>query len=225
MKNLYSILLVSTLSIPALADSDISDTDNIVVPTTIDENKHAVFYLGAGYGKSSYNDFTYDDNDNDDFKHENDILDLDSDGAAYKIYAGYYFNRIVGVEISYNDYGDLNSAKNSKLNGKLSPTSIAVSANVGYSFDNGLRPYAIAGLSSLDLKPSEDWLDENSMIALHYGFGGEFTPQSLQGVTFRVGYEGELYSNKLDKQYTSQNTDAKHFALLGLWYLGVGYQF
>ena len=221
MKKIISLLLISTFSLPVLAQADIQK-NNQTAPAVSYINQHSGFYLGAGYGQTIYGDFGYDDEKD---EYTNNTLDLEADGSAMKVYTGYHFNRIVGVEVSYNHYGDLKTSSSSDLNGKLSPTSIAVSANLGFTFDNGLRPFAITGLSSVDLQPSQEWLKNDSVMALHFGIGGEYSPPTLKGLSFRFAYEGEIYNNEIDKRYTSTANNTDHNSVLGLWYLGVGYQF
>ncbi|MFA0327431.1 outer membrane beta-barrel protein, partial [Vibrio splendidus] len=77
------------------------------------------------------------------------------------------FNRIVGVELGYNDYADYKNSTD-----KLSPTSISVSANVGYTFDNTIRPFVLAGLSSVDLNANSGaGYNDDSGTGFHFGVG------------------------------------------------------
>ncbi|MFA0132308.1 porin family protein [Vibrio splendidus] len=113
---------------------------------------------------------------------------LDSDGMGYNLYSGYQFNRIVGVELGYTDYANY---KNSAI--KLSPTSISVSANLGYTFDNTIRPFVLAGLSSVDLNASKGaGFDDDSGTGFHFGVGVEYTP--IEHITLRLISQVDMVS-------------------------------
>ena len=108
------------------------------------------FYLGAGIG-----DTTFD-------SHDFDTSGVDDSDKTSKIIAGMQFGRIFALEGQYTQYGDLKDDF-----GSWSPVSISVSANLGYSFSNGLRPFgviSVIGLSAVDLGQShelgEDAMDE-----------------------------------------------------------------
>ncbi|MFA0056456.1 porin family protein [Vibrio echinoideorum] len=111
---------------------------------------------------------------------------LDSSGMGYNLYGGYQFNRIVGVELGYNDYADYKNSTD-----KLSPTSISVSANLGYTFDNTIRPFVLAGLSSVDLNAnSAAGYDDDSGTGFH--FGVEYTP--VEHLTLRLISQADAVS-------------------------------
>ena len=113
---------------------------------------------------------------------------LDSSGMGYNLYGGYQFNRIVGVELGYNDYANY---KNSDED--LSPTSISVSANLGYTFDNTIRPFVLAGLSSVDLNASSgSKFDDDSGTGFHFGVGVEYTP--VEHLTLRLISQADAVS-------------------------------
>ncbi|MCB5360710.1 porin family protein [Vibrio lentus] len=113
---------------------------------------------------------------------------LDSSGMGYNLYGGYQFNRIVGVELGYNDYADYKNNTD-----KLSPTSISVSANLGYTFDNTIRPFVLAGLSSVDLNAnSAAGYDDDSGTGFHFGVGVEYTP--VEHLTLRLISQADAVS-------------------------------
>ncbi|MCK8084307.1 porin family protein [Vibrio sp. 1CM8B] len=113
---------------------------------------------------------------------------LDSSGMGYNLYGGYQFNRIVGVELGYNDYANY---KNSYED--LSPTSISVSANLGYTFDNTIRPFVLAGLSSVDLNASSgSGFDDDSGTGFHFGVGVEYSP--IEHLTLRAISQADAVS-------------------------------
>ncbi|MFT5808182.1 MAG: opacity protein-like surface antigen [Moritella dasanensis] len=168
------------------------------------------FYLGAGVGTTNI------DTDNDGHSYPND-----TDGNTFKFIGGYQFNRIVAIEAQYTKYGKI-SPDTSTLNSssfKWKPTTISLAANLGYTFENGLRPFATIGLSSLDLDQSEKVFDDGSATALRFGAGLEYTPASLGGISFRGGYEGDAFA--LDNgSYTSDTT-----VFLGSLYVAASYKF
>ncbi|WP_372099058.1 porin family protein [Vibrio sp. 10N.222.49.A3] len=132
-------------------------------------------YVGGGLN-------VYQDSDTD--GHGN----LDSDGMGYNLYGGYQFNRIVGVELGYNDYADYKNGAE-----KLSPTSISVSANVGYTFDNTIRPFVLAGLSSVDLNANSGaGYNDDSGTGFHFGVGVEYTP--VEHLTLRLISQADAVS-------------------------------
>ncbi len=149
-KSALALGLIGAVSLPALA----AGTDGGA-------------YIGGGL--SIYQDSDTDGQGN-----------LDSNGMGYNLYGGYQFNRIVGVELGYNDYADYKNSTD-----KLSPTSISVSANLGYTFDNTIRPFVLAGLSSVDLHAnSAANYDDDSGTGFHFGVGVEYTP--IEHLTLRL---------------------------------------
>ncbi|MDH5926038.1 porin family protein [Vibrio lentus] len=113
---------------------------------------------------------------------------LDSSGMGYNLYGGYQFNRIVGVELGYNDYANYKNSTD-----KLAPTSISVSANLGYTFDNTIRPFVLAGLSSVDLNAnSAAGYDDDSGTGFHFGVGVEYTP--VEHLTLRLISQADAVS-------------------------------
>jgi len=165
------------------------------------------FYLGAGVGSTDAN-FS-----NDDISHT-----LPTDGTTAKIIAGYQFNRIVAIEAQYTTYGKI----------KLTPQdsweteTFSLAANLGYTFDNGLRPFATIGLSSLDLNQKisdpDLLLDDSNSTALRFGAGLEYTPAALSGVSFRAGYEADAFIIK-------ENLVSDTNVLIGSVYVAASYKF
>lgn len=157
-KSALALSLISAVSLPVLA----AGTDGGA-------------YIGGGLS-------VYQDSDTD--GHGN----LDSDGMGYNLYGGYQFNRIVGVELGYNDYADYKQGTT-----KLSPTSISVSANLGYTFDNTFRPFVLAGLSSVDLNANKSaGYADDSGTGFHFGVGVEYTP--IEHLTLRLISQADAVS-------------------------------
>lgn len=142
--------------------------------------KYKGFYVGAGVGNTT---FDSDDDPTTSF--------FDEDGQTVKILAGYQFSKVFALEGQYTKYSDI---KNDFNDYTWSPTSLSVSANLGYSFDNGLRPFGILGVSALDLGESYKSLEDDSSGAVRYGFGLEYAPVQLKGFSARVGYEVDLFA-------------------------------
>ncbi|MFA0079601.1 porin family protein [Vibrio artabrorum] len=116
----------------------------------------------------------YQDSDTD------DAPSLDSEGTGYSLYGGYQFNRIIGVELGYTNYADYKNGAE-----QLSPTSISALANIGYTFDNTIRPFALAGLSTIDLHANNAAnYDDDNGVGFHFGVGVEFSP--IEHLTLRL---------------------------------------
>lgn len=193
-----SILLLALLSACSYANAAANDVSGV--------------YLGGGFG-------TTDFDDDGGFGAAN-INDNDS---TFKLIGGYQFNRIVAVEMQYTKYGDLKLTHyNSPINGTVEHSSVSLAANVGYTFDSGWRPFAIAGLGSIEQSGKAYGLsDSDSGTSFHYGAGVEYTPKTLGGLAFRVAYEGDLFvvdsgSNNIDDDYSMT---------IGTLYAGATYKF
>ncbi|MBD1576226.1 MULTISPECIES: porin family protein [Vibrio] len=174
-------------------------------------------YIGAGIGVGIFSAGDYAD--------DLGSGDPKSSGVAYNVYTGYMFNRIVGVELGYNDYSTSTYDKNDI---KTKPTSISLAANLGYTFDNGLRPFALIGLSSTNLHQTGNALilDKDNTAALHYGLGLDYTPASLSGVGFRIAYQIDAFS--VDSDINIKNGKLKKTSYTmgaGMAYAAVSYHF
>jgi len=171
--------------------------------------KNEGFYLGAGYGSASYKD---------------NVL-FDGSSSGFKLYGGYQFNQIIGIEMAFDSYGEYTNATY-----KESPTSFNIDANLGYAFLNGqLRPFVLLGISALSF--TRDGYDHDGYGneiskgsgGYNYGIGVTFKPVSLNGVGFRAGYEtvkgsGDSLEVNGVTAYDFQYTFTKAYA-------GVEYQF
>lgn len=170
-KSALALGLISAVSLPALA----AGTDGGA-------------YIGGGHS-------IYQDSDTD------GQGSLDSDGMGYNLYGGYQFNRIIGVELGYNDYANYKKGAE-----KLSPTSISASANIGYTFDNTIRPFVLAGLSSVDLNANKSaGYDDDSGTGFHFGVGVEYTP--IEHLTLRLISQADAVS--VENYYIGNNSSLK----------------
>ncbi|MCK8085373.1 porin family protein [Vibrio sp. 1CM8B] len=172
------------------------------------------FYLGGAIGTTGIDDGGL-------YKDSFIPITVDAEDETYKIIAGYQFNRIVALEAQYTNYGDV-VAKNA-LNQSTytwSPTAFSISANLGYTFDNGIRPFGIIGLSTIDLDQSLPVLDDDSGEGIRYGFGVEYTPKQANNVSFRLGYEADAFVIESDSAFENDKD-----LVIDSFYLGATYNF
>ncbi|CAK1703770.1 porin family protein [Vibrio crassostreae] len=172
------------------------------------------FYLGGAIGTTGIDDGGL-------YKDSLMPITVDAEDETYKIIAGYQFNRIVALEAQYTNYGDV-VAKNA-LNQSTytwSPTAFSISANLGYTFDNGIRPFGIIGLSTIDLDQSLPLLDDDSGEGIRYGFGVEYTPKQAKNVSFRLGYEADAFVIESDSAFESDKD-----LVIDSFYFGATYNF
>ena len=221
-KILISSFLLAVSSNALATESIQKETTEAESPQAVNSPKVSGFYLGAGYGSFTYN---AEQNWDDDSRYGN--LIKETDGNSLKIYGGYQFNKIIAVEATYTDYGNTNGYVNTR-NGiqrvEQSPTSLAVAANAGYSFANGLRPFGLVGLSYLTLDSSYDFLDTDNPIAIKYGVGVDYAPSALKGIQLRVAYEGEVYFAEAETYGFDDDVNVDLFSL-GAFYAGASYKF
>ena len=180
-------------------------------------------YVGLGFGTTAYNDSDYL---NDGLKLDN----LDNGDSGYKVYGGYQFNNVVGIEAAYTDYGKFSADRGFST----APTAFSVAANLGYSFlDGQLRPFGTIGLSYLSANYSNypttipGTLDtiippDDKYAAIHYGLGIQYEPDALIGFGFRLAIEADTYSIAIEQIGKDDKTYAQS---LSMAYLGVQYKF
>lgn len=180
---------------------------SLFAATAVQAQNVSGVYLGIGIGNTSFDD--------DGLWRGNDTLK--EDGSTVKAYGGYQFNRIIAIEATYTQYGDI---KNQDY--KLEPTSIALAANVGYTFANGLRPYGILGVAALDLNESGNYFVDDSTRALHFGLGLEYTPPAIPNFSIRLAYEADLFSIE---ERGSWGYSEEYDVRLDSFYVGAAYRF
>ncbi|KXO07999.1 Outer membrane protein assembly factor YaeT precursor [Moritella sp. JT01] len=159
------------------------------------------FYIGGGVGSTEAR-----------LEQNSNSVSPSTDGTTFKVIGGYQFNRIVAIEAQYTKYGKVGKVDT------WEPKSFSVAANLGYTFENGLRPFGIIGLSSLDLDQNVVIIEDTGS-AVRLGAGLEYTPAALSGVSFRGGYEGDLFI--IDNGYAASDTNV----LIGSVYVAATYKF
>ncbi|MGF1836765.1 porin family protein [Photobacterium sanguinicancri] len=174
-----------------------------VVSVAQAEVKTSGFYVGGAIGSTGI-DASSD-------------ISINADGLSYKFIGGYQFNRIVGIEAQYTSYGDINLPADKNT---WSASSIAVTANLGYTFDSGLRPYGLIGLSSINLNEQKETLVDDQGIALRAGLGIEYAPAMLNGLAFRLGYEMDYFG--IQTQYSLFGSTVTEDVTYGISSLNLG---
>jgi len=173
-------------------------------------------YVGIGLGSTAYVDSGFaKEQSNRNVKEEIAISSL---GA--KLYGGYQFNKIIGVEAAYIHYGNFSINDDYTY----SAQGISLSANVGYTFLTGqLRPYVLLGLGYIFSDfPHENIPVDDKSPTLHIGLGLDYEPMSLGGVGFRVAYESNSFSYIVDEDTAEEEKYPQGFGVL---YLGAYYKF
>ncbi len=165
-------LLTLPLVLPLLASN-----------TCLAANAHSYLYAGAGTGTTTvYDDAIFHD------------IYLRTDDTSYKAYAGYQINRVIGVEAQYKKYGELyNRSTNNKFT--VDPTSISLVANIGYTFDNGLRPFGSIGFgrTTFNYVSNKHGSEKDDYNSFHSGLGVEYSPSHVTPLTVRLAYEMDTF--------------------------------
>ena len=193
------------------------------------------FYLGGAIGSSDIDDDGLVSKSN-----SAKTATFEAKDNAYRIMAGYKFNRIAYIEAQYTDYGDV-VAHNAKVNFARSynfswaPKVISLSANLGYTFDNGLRPFGVLGLSSIDLdskdgRYSASQIKSDADTGARVGFGLEYTPPKAPAFSMRLGYEADVFDAEINEtrwkgSVAEKSKTYKKTVTLDSFYLGVMYTF
>lgn len=190
------------------------------------------FYLGVGGGvtfnaillsKGYYQDdtATYKSNS------------LSDTSGGYIVYGGYQFNKIIAVETAYTDYGSFSdTVARVSLPGEVTftsdPNSLSVYANAGYSFANGLRPFAQIGLGYLMVNGSSstDAIGIDDSVLMRFGVGLEYAPENFSGFGLRIAYVEDLSTDfSYDSDDNGHDTSTLMMNLNGMLYIGAQYKF
>ena len=218
MKAIKIALSVLSISIASSFSQAEMKTDSTQVMPTKQEQKISGFYLGGTIGSSRLSATDSDYTGSLGLEDRNYTDDMDTQDSSFKILAGYQFNRIVGVEVTYTDFGTF---EHDIIGHSISPTAFTVAANIGYTFQSGWRPFALVGLSEVDIGQTDsEFFDGDSASAIHYGAGVEFAPVSLRGLAFRATWESDLMA----VEYVAGQYDDFALVLSGLS-IGATYKF
>ena len=217
-----SLLLLTTASL--LVSNLLANDINATTPTQMTTNTG--WYIGLGLGASAYSDGDMGK----DFTTDKFVVDNGTD-TGLKLYGGYKFNSIVGVEASYIQYGSFDFKSESgadTITTEIQPRSLNVVANLGYDFlDDQLRPFALAGLGIVNFNQSGnlDVFSKDNGGAIVIGVGVEYTPTLFQGIGFRATLENTTAWTILDFSNDPTKDDKAYANRLGLFSLGVNYKF
>ncbi|RXJ74127.1 hypothetical protein CS022_05785 [Veronia nyctiphanis] len=178
-------------------------------------------YFGGGIGNTSMDDSGWIDKVAEYGNNSNKKgAGFKSDDLSFRGFAGYHQNRIVGLELAYTKYGKSKAEyKGQDLNYSWAPTSISLSANLGFSSQNGLRPFVLIGSSYVNInqegrKELTIANGDSGAFGLHYGVGLEYTPQVDRGLSYRLAYEGDMVE-------VTSSTNTSHGIAIGSLYAGV----
>ncbi|SBS65154.1 porin family protein [Vibrio atlanticus] len=184
-------------------------------------------YLGGAIGTSGVDDGGL-------FSSVREPVTFEAEDNAYRIIAGYKFNRIVSLELQYTDYGDVVAKYPLSSNAGFTwtPQVFSIAANLGYTFDNGVRPFGTIGLSSIDLdmkysdgsRPSSSEFDDSG-AGVRVGFGVEYTPEKLSELSLRLGYEADAFTAEVNEGNSWSQKKVEKDIVLASFYLGATYNF
>lgn len=168
---------------------------SVLMVSTVSANESRGFYLGGAIGTSGFDDGGL-------FEKSLVPIEAKAEDSTYKIIAGYQFNHIAAIEAQYTNYGDITfTSPSSMYRSGISwtPKILSLSANLGYTFDNGIRPFGIIGVTSIDLDESvKSIADSHNGRGVRYGFGIEYIPynpyETYADVSFRLGYEADTFA-------------------------------
>ncbi|MCG9578245.1 porin family protein [Vibrio tubiashii] len=192
-----------------------------ILPASVSAQTFDGFYVGAGFGTTDYSEDRYlDDNIAGAYSFD--------ESSTTKLIAGYAFNRIISIEAQYTNYGDIDVKPqlNTISDFTMEHSSFTLAANVGYTFDNGVRPFATAGLGSISLDNKSSRLSESDTgTAYRLGLGVDYTPPQFGGITVRAAYEADVYEVEVQKNYGFFRQTKTYTPTIGTFYLAASYTF
>ena len=152
------------------------------------------FYLGVGVGETDFDD-------GGEAEKAPYPVESNTKGQTYKLYGGVKLNQHIGFEAQYTRYGD--TIYSSPTKGRQSTVefeSYSLSANAGYHFDFGLRPFVTAGMGIIDFNVTAPARNggtarkfEEQEVLMRLGVGVDYTHPALREVTFRLAYEKDEF--------------------------------
>jgi len=150
---------------------------------------------------------------------------FDEKGHTLRAMTGFKFNRIASIEFQYANYGEIK--EKSHVNElTFEPTAISIAGNIGYTFDNGIRPFGIIGLTHIDLDVDQPGFNDKG-DAVRVGFGLEYVNPRMNGMSFRLAYEADIFDVVMTQEnnLTKRVTQTTNTVTLGSAYAGVSYHF
>jgi len=197
----------------------------IMVTSLSAEQKGA--YAGIGFGSTSFDDGDYI---NDLSRYTGANISKDFSSSGFKLYGGYQFNNIVALEVSYMTYGK-HSINWNAYTAYVDPKALSLCANLGYNFGEKeeFRPFVLLGLSSFDSGQSHnyasggDFYEDDTFMTFHAGLGFEYNPATLNGIGFRITWEGDFYTVETD--YNSIYFDSEYSNSATMLSASVHYKF
>ena len=180
------------------------------------------FYIGVGAGSTSFDDGGFGNSIT------GKTTTTDTESTSYKLIAGYQINRIAGIEGQYTKYGTSTTKIGSSKAFTTDFSSISIAANVGYTFDIGLRPYALLGYSVLNSEIENSGKNKyfanksSSMTGIKMGVGVEYAIPAVPALALRTGFDWEAADIKVKDQ---KNKELSNVHTLGSFYLATTYTF
>jgi len=207
------LLATSTAHAKFVTNEDTGVQEQPVQISVPSEQKVKGFYLGGGLGTTAFDSYDYN------------TLEGEGNGSTIKLIAGYQFNRVFALEGQYTAYGDIQFPGELEAYGYFwEPTAVSLTANLGYTFSNGLRPFGVVGVSVLDLGETLESNLDDAGASFRYGVGLEYAPAILKGLSARVGYEVDYFGIEFVEQGYYNASVIKEFTL-GSFYASVTYKF
>lgn len=155
-----------------------------------------------------------------------DIIEqLDVSGShPFGLHLGYDVNDVLSLEAGVRYYGENKYSFSGEHLGKIKPTTFSLSANIGYDFVSGLRPYiTVGGVFSKVDSSGDIGLDSNSQMGLRYGLGLDYIYSSMKNITWKLAYEVE---NITLETSSLEGGDKMNFNFeLKSLYAGISYNF
>ena len=210
------LLVTVTSCFAQAAEHNETDQDQGITPTqNVQVQKISGFYLGAALGTGQLK--------------QTRGSATSTSATSFQLLAGYQFNHVSSVELSYANFGQLkyDDLLLAIIPTESDPTAFTGQINLGYSFDNGIRPFVLIGLSHVQLNESQSLYDDDSHFALRSGLGLEYAPTALRGVAFTARWNADWFLVEYPAPSQSFPFLTPHTDLVSLRNLsfGVNYKF
>lgn len=202
----WMVALIAVASFPALAA----------------QKDPSGFYIGVGAGSTEFDDDGFGK------AVTNKTTTTETESPSYKLIAGYQINRIIGIEGQYTKYGKSTTKIGSSKTFTTDYSSVSVAANLGYTFDIGLRPYAMLGYSILNSEiensgKTKYFATKSSTVSgIKMGVGVEYAIPVVPALALRAGFDWEAAEIKVKDD---KNKELSNVHALGSFYLATTYTF